>query len=162
MKGTPRKSFPTEFWVWILGFADDLFQVLVAVVLLITVILVFTHLGSLAIQAFAAKQPLLSLVYALVHDALLILIILELIWTAITYLESHSLPLEPFLVVAIIASVRRLLFLGVQTVEGEVSAPVLWDIGLHAAIVFVFSLSLFLVRWSRRFLSLRLPADGNR
>lgn len=151
-KSLGRKSFPTRFWIWLLEFADDFFQVLVALILLVAAVLVFLHLLSLLFQSFAQGRTLLSLVYAVIHDALLILILLELIWTAITYLESRTLPLEPFIVVAIIASVRRLLFLGVQTVEGEVAPPILWDIGVHAGIVFIFALSLFLVRWSRRFL----------
>ena len=151
------RPFPTQRWITFLENADDLFQVAVALVLFITALLVFFNLFHTLIVDLAQGAPVLVVAFHLIHDALLVLIILELVWTAISYLKSHTLPLEPFLIVATIASVRRLLFLGVQAVEQEagqaLSRSLLTEIGLHTLMVLVFAVSLAIVRWSRRYLS---------
>ncbi len=150
------RRFPSRTWIELLENADDVFQVAVAVVLFITALLVFFNLFRTLFVDLVHGAPVLVVAFHLIHDALLVLIILELVWTAISYLKSHTLPLEPFLIVATIASVRRLLFLGVQTVEQEagqaLSHALLTEIGLHTGMVFVFAVSLAIVRWSRRFL----------
>ncbi len=149
-----RKGFwNTAFWIRFLEGADDIFQVLVALALLITAALVFWDLMTKLLGGVARGEQILQLAYQLIHDALLVLIILELVWTAVGYLRSRTLPLEPFLIVAVIASVRRLLFLGVQTVEGEIQVMMLWDIAIHTMMVLIFALALYAVRRSRKFLS---------
>ena len=149
-----RKGFGSKIlWIRVLEGADDIFQVLVALALLITAALVFWDLMVKLLGGVARGEQILQLAYQLIHDALLVLIILELVWTAVGYLRSRTLPLEPFLIVAVIASVRRLLFLGVQTVEGEIQVMMLWDIAIHTMMVLIFALALYAVRKSRKFLS---------
>ncbi len=92
-----------------------------------------------------------------VHDIMLVMIVLELLWTVLTYLREHSVPLEPFLFVGIISSVRKLLLIGAQMSLAEVSLahlPVdefrLKEIAYHGALVFVLIVGLVLVRWTKR------------
>jgi len=128
---------------------DDVFQLLVAAVLLLTAALVFWDLlWTLFTTLGRNEASLIRLSYRLIHDALLVLIILELVWSSLSFFRGHELPLEPFLIVAIIASIRRILFLGVQAVE-EVTEAVMLDLALHSAMVLVFSVSLWIIRRSR-------------
>ncbi len=138
-----------EHILGLLSRVDDVFQLLVAAVLLLTAALVFGDLlWTLVTTLQGGETSLIRLSYRLIHDALLVLIILELVWSSLSFFRGHELPLEPFLIVAIIASIRRILFLGVQAVE-EVTEAVMLDLALHSAMVLVFSVSLWIIRRSR-------------
>ncbi len=83
---------------------------------------------------------------------LLVLIVLEILWTIITYLESHKVPLEPFLYVGIITSIRKLLILGAE-VEishlGEQLEYLAIDMGINVTVIIVLVIGLYLIRKSR-------------
>lgn len=58
----------------------------------------------------------------LMNDLLLVVILLELFRTVINFLKNRTISLEPFLHVAIIAAVRRLLTIGAEmTLQGDIS-----------------------------------------
>jgi uncharacterized membrane protein (DUF373 family) len=89
----------------------------------------------------------------LIHDIMLVMIVLELLWTVVTYLQEHTVPLEPFLFVGIISSVRKLLLIGAQMSlsEGGVEAAHLQmrELLIHGGLVLVLVVALTLVRWTK-------------
>ena len=89
-----------------------------------------------------------------VQDVLLVMIILEILWTVMSYIESESIPLEPFLFVAIISSVRGLILESTRVLEvghKDIYAMAV-EVGLHAIEIFIFILVLYVLRGSRRYL----------
>lgn len=85
----------------------------------------------------------------LVSETLLALIILEILGTVINYLKVHTIQLEPFFYIGIIASIRRILSAGTHHpigvgVDNAIFQQYLWDVGMNAGVIFLLSLSLFL------------------
>jgi len=90
---------------------------------------------------------------SLINDLLLVIILLELFRTVLGFLQSDRIRLEPFLHVAIIASVRRILTAGAELshlhgIPEETFQHYLMDLGLHVVIILVLMIALFLIRKS--------------
>ena len=158
---SPSPSEETSPWITrprrrllsLLSATDDLLQCVagfllagIAIVLLYHTVAVFGRMLS--------PHHYQEAVLAAIHDILLVMIVLELLWTVLTYLREHTVPLEPFLFVGIISSVRKLLLIGAQmSIEHSEAAVVqlqLREMITHGALVFVLIVGLVLVRWSRR------------
>jgi uncharacterized membrane protein (DUF373 family) len=90
----------------------------------------------------------------LLNDLLLVVILLELFRTILNFLKTHSITLEPFLQVGIIASLRKVLTLSAEMVlTGETSSTrftqYLLDVGVHGGVVVALVLALYLYRTSQ-------------
>ncbi|MDA8206449.1 MAG: phosphate-starvation-inducible PsiE family protein [Thermaerobacter sp.] len=89
-----------------------------------------------------------SLIGTTLDRFLLVLMLAELLHTLLIFLRTHRFRHQPFLVVGIIAAIRRIL---VVTAEEAANRPVahigqyLWDLGLTTAVVVALTLAL---RWS--------------
>ncbi len=81
-----------------------------------------------------------------VNEVLLVLIILEILWTIIRFLKKQKFSLLPFLDVGIIASVRRILLIEVQTSTME-HPPVekLYEIVVSAGVILVLVIAYYIV-----------------
>lgn len=96
----------------------------------------------------------LNAVINLIHELLLIMILLELVATIITYLKERTIPLAPFIIIGIISSLRKLLTIGAQMsisdsyihTEDKIFNRYLIELGVHTAIVFVLVVALLLVK----------------
>ena len=87
----------------------------------------------------------------LMNDLLLVIILLELFRTVLNFLKTHTISLEPFLYVGIVAAIRKILTTGAQeTVLGATSDQhfnrYLWDIGLHGLLILALVLAIFTYR----------------
>jgi uncharacterized membrane protein (DUF373 family) len=90
----------------------------------------------------------LSASLLLLNDLLLVIILLELFRTVLNYLKTHTVTLEPFLYVGIVAAIRKILTTGAQeTVLGTASDAqferYLWDVGLNGLLVVALVVALF-------------------
>ena len=136
----------------LLGNLDDLLQFIVGLLLVLTA-LVLIGQTLLALPSAITEHPIGKGMSVLIHDIMLVMIVLELLWTVVTYLQEHTVPLEPFLFVGIISSVRKLLLIGAQMSlsEGGVEAAHLQmrELMIHGGLVLVLVIALILVRWSR-------------
>lgn len=81
----------------------------------------------------------------LVNDVLLVLIILELLWTVLRFLKKQKFILGPFLAIGIIASVRRILLIEAQT-SGMNQVPIgkLYEMGLSALVIITLTVAYYL------------------
>jgi uncharacterized membrane protein (DUF373 family) len=103
--------------------------------------------GSLSREAFAVLEHLL-----------LVLIFVELLHTVRISVHSHSLVLEPFLIVGLIASVRRILVITMQAARiiqngNEQVGTALFrnsmiELALLGLLILVMSIAIFLLRRS--------------
>ncbi len=130
---------------------DEIIQMGISVVLLVSsaIILVYStyhFLDEMQINMIGA-------IFHLLQKLFLIMIILELMNTVLTYLKEHTIPLEPFIVIGIISALRKLLMAGahISIMEGESINEVLFDqylyeIGLNTLVVLVLVVALYLVK----------------
>jgi uncharacterized membrane protein (DUF373 family) len=90
-------------------------------------------------------------IVTLINDLLLVMIIMEVLRTIISYLEEQGTTLRPFLFIAAISATRRVLAVGAQmTVAGadlpaEKFQEAMVDLGVNAMAILVIALALFLL-----------------
>jgi uncharacterized membrane protein (DUF373 family) len=123
---------------WVI-MADMLLHMLVAVVLILSCLVI-------AWFAFESLLPLSrKSVIQVINDMLLILIILELLWTVVRFLKKKKFVLGPFFSIGIIASVRRILMIEAQTsTMAHVEVEKLYEIGLSAMVVLVLIIAYYI------------------
>ncbi len=130
--------------------ADGLVYALVGLVFLIAA---FAMLGySVAAFPDNLKHDGFPLaIVTLVNDLLLVMIIMEVIRTVLSYLEARGGSLQPFLFIAAISATRRILAIGAQmSVAGETLTSdkfqqAMVDLGVNAAAVLAIAVALFLL-----------------
>ncbi len=121
-------------------------------------------IGAVALLLAAFRNSLASLlsrsfgsqVIGLLDQILLVLLIIELLYTVQVSFREHGLLAEPFLVVALIAVIRRVLVLTAEVPKlpqagEEVFRHALWELGLLTVMIAVLVASLIaLQRQARR------------
>ncbi len=90
---------------------------------------------------------------ALVSELLLVLILVEVLRTILTYISTRSASIRPFLVVAAISSVRRILSIGAELslaedLPREEFNRAMIELGAEGGVILVVAIALFL--FSRR------------
>jgi uncharacterized membrane protein (DUF373 family) len=91
-------------------------------------------------------------VVTLVNDLLLVMIIMEVLRTVLSYLQERGSSLQPFLFIAAISATRRILAIGAQmSVAGENIAPdrfqkAMLDLGANAGAILAIAVALYLLR----------------
>lgn len=91
----------------VLELAQDLVTVLVGVAL---IVLAAALLVTAVIDFFKSSQPMLTRATSFLDEILLVLILVEIVHTVMLSMRSHELHPEPFIVVGLIAAIRKLLF----------------------------------------------------
>ena len=90
-------------------------------------------------------------VVALVNDLLLVMIIMEVLRTVLSYLQERATSLQPFLFIAAISATRRILAIGAQmSVTGDTLSPgkfqeVMIDLGANAGAILAIAAALYLL-----------------
>src|SRR5690349_19341068 len=147
---SPLVDFERRLIPWLQG-ADGVIYALVGIVFLgaalaMLVDSVLTFFGSLNSEGF----PLA--IVGLVNDLLLVMIIMEVLRTVLSYLEARGSSLQPFLFIAAISATRRILAIGAQmSVAGETLAPdrfhkTMIDLGANAGTILAIAAALYLLR----------------
>ncbi len=138
-----------------LSFVEDVVYVGLGVLLAV---------GALALLVGAFRNTATTLfsggfgnqVIGLLDQLLLVLLIIELLYTVQVSFREHGLLAEPFLVVALIAVIRRVLVLTAEVPKlpqaGEdVFRHALWELGLLAILILILVACLVtLQRWGKR------------
>jgi uncharacterized membrane protein (DUF373 family) len=145
----PLLRFERKLVPWLQG-ADGLVYALVGIVFLaaalaMLVYSVVSFLGNLNGEGF----PLA--IVALVNDLLLVMIIMEVLRTVLSYLEARGSSLQPFLFIAAISATRRILAIGAQmSVAGETLTPAkfqqaMTDLVANAGAILAIAVALYLL-----------------
>lgn len=84
-----------------------------------------------------------SLIGTTLDRFLLVLMLAELLHTLLIFVRTHQFRHQPFLVVGMIAGIRRILVITAeQTVQKGHIGPYLWDLGVTTMVVLVLALAL--------------------
>jgi uncharacterized membrane protein (DUF373 family) len=131
--------------VWLLEHAQDLVSVIVGVVL---IVLAAAELISGIVDFFTDVKKKSSIDVAginLLYRVLLVLILVEIVHTVVLSLRAHHLVAQPFIIVGLVAVIRKILV--VLSGTGTVPTP---QLALLIAMVFVFVAALLAVTWFDR------------
>lgn len=105
-----------------LTYAEDGIYLLTAALLALTAIALLVTTGRTLFASFRAGPVLQEALKAL-DSLLLVLMIVELLHTIRLFIVEHALVPEPFLIVALIAGVRRMLILTTEASQYIQSKP---------------------------------------
>ncbi len=132
----------------ILEWTDGALYTLVAVAFLVGAVALGIYSVATFVQNIgAADFP--KTVIEFINDLLLVLIILEVVGTVRSYLQTGTTSLKPFLYIGIISATRRILAIGAQSTIGEKSTEsqfrhLMIDLGVNGAVVLALAAALFL------------------
>lgn len=86
----------------------------------------------------------------LINNALLLLIIKEIIWTVLRFIRQEKFSLSPFIYIGVISGVREILFLGIKnSIEKTEGLNFTLEILINAVVVFLLVLSYYLFKKAR-------------
>lgn len=128
-------------WIWALEHAQDVVTVAVGVVL---VVLAAILLVAAVVDFAHASRPVETAAQTLLDQVLLVLILVEVVHTVVITLQARRLIAQPFIVIGLIAVIRRILLVltpGTGS-HAEVSTS---ELALLIAMVAVFVASLLAV-----------------
>jgi uncharacterized membrane protein (DUF373 family) len=90
-------------------------------------------------------------IITLINDLLLVMIIMEVLRTVLSYLSERGTSLRPFLFIAAISATRRILAIGAQmSITGDTLSPdrfqqSMIDLSVNAGAILAIALALFLL-----------------
>jgi uncharacterized membrane protein (DUF373 family) len=150
-----KDAEPSRSTTKILGLSEKVVYYAAAVFLLVTVVMLFVSAGASVFRVLELG-PLESALEVL-DKVLLIFIFAELLRTIITVVEEREVRVEPFLIVGLIAVVRRILAVTVS-IEQSLGTPefsaLLIELGVLTALVLSLTGALYLSRRMER------PVEG--
>jgi uncharacterized membrane protein (DUF373 family) len=130
--------------------ADAIVFALVAIVFLLAALGMLGY--SLAIFPASMRETGFALaIVTLVNNLLLVMIIMEVIRTVLSYLQERATSLQPFLFIAAISATRRILAIGAQmSVTGDTPSPnkfmeLMIDLGANAGTILAIAAALYLL-----------------
>jgi len=127
-------------WIWVLEHAQDVVMVTVGVVLVVLAAALL--IGGIVDALNGGDGPISSAGPVLLDRVLLVLILVEIVHTVVLTLRAHRLVAQPFIVVGLIAVIRRILV--VFTPESHLTASVP-ELALLIGMVAVFVAALIAV-----------------
>jgi uncharacterized membrane protein (DUF373 family) len=139
-----------EKLVPVLETADALIYAAVGLVFLVAALAMLAY----SVIVFPANMHSLGFALAivtLVNDLLLVMIIMEVLRTVISYLQEHGTSLQPFLFIAAISATRRILAIGAQmSIAGETLTPdkfreAMIDLSANAGAILAIAVALYLL-----------------
>ena len=130
--------------VWLLEHAQDLVSVIVGVVL---IVLASAELVSGIVDFFTSvrKVGIDTAGINVLDRVLLVLILIEIVHTVVLSLRAHHLVAQPFIIVGLVAVIRKILVV----LSGTGTIPTS-QLALLIAMIFVFVAALIAVTWFDR------------
>jgi uncharacterized membrane protein (DUF373 family) len=131
--------------IWVLEHAQDFVTVTVGVVLIgLAAVLVVDGLASF-FHTVHTGRPIPTAATALLDQVLLVLILVEIVHTVVLSLRAHRLAAQPFIIVGLVAVIRRILFVLSSEVRVDTT-----ELGLLILMLIAFVASFLAVSWFER------------
>ncbi len=136
---------------WLNG-ADILVYALVGIVFLAGALAMLGYTVVMFFQTVQGNFP--QAIITLVNDLLLVMIIMEVLRTVLSYIEEGGASLRPFLFIGAISATRRILAIGAEmSISGETQRQLtredfarrMIDLGINAVVILIIVIALFLL-----------------
>jgi len=130
-------------------------NILIAYILLVTGFLLTLYTCAEVVMEFQAGKDVMGITITLVHHLLLIMIVLEILWTLKNYIRTQKLSVEAFIIIAVISSVRQILVASASVTASpsahsdSIISPLMGDLMSEAAVIFLMVLAIYVLRKSR-------------
>jgi uncharacterized membrane protein (DUF373 family) len=129
---------------------QDVVYVALGVLLAVSAVAILVQGAVDLVHAVTTRVEVRAIV-TLLDRILLALMIVELLYTVQVSFREHALVAEPFLLVALIAAVRRILVItaefGAQpAIEPETFRHIMWELGLLTVLIIVLVASIVILR----------------
>ena len=134
----------------VLEAADAIVYAMVGVVFLLAALGMLGY-SLVAFPASLRDTGFALAIVTLVNDLLLVMIIMEVLRTVLSYLQERATSLQPFLFIAAISATRRILAIGAQmSVSGDTLSPnkfrqAMIDLGANAGAILAIAFALYLL-----------------
>lgn len=128
---------------------------LIAVVLVILAVLLLVSSVISMVQSVLVDKNINTAAIQILDGVLLVMMTMEIVYTVTLSLQSHKLVAEPFLIIGIIAAIRRTLVITAESTRLEDKPDqfqsTLLELGLLAFIVGIMAVSIYIMRRSQQF-----------
>jgi hypothetical protein len=136
-----------------LGRSESVVLILIGVALvLVAVLLLYSSMHDLRDAVLQGTSEIEHKSIEILNTVLLVMMTMEIVYTVAISLESHTLNAEPFLIIGVIAAIRRTLVITATSTEQEVHPEqfhnMLVELGLLAATVVALALAIYILRYS--------------
>jgi uncharacterized membrane protein (DUF373 family) len=136
-----------------LGTSESVVLVLIGVALvLVAALLLFSGMHDLIEAVQRGPKEIEQQSIEILNTVLLVMMTMEIVYTVAISLESHTLNAEPFLIIGMIAGIRRMLVITATSTEQEAHAEqfhnTLVELGLLAAMVVALAGAIWILRHS--------------
>lgn len=137
----------------LLGTSESVVLLLIGVALvLVAVLLLYSSMYDLNEAVHHGPGEIENKVIRILNTVLLVMMTMEIVYTVAISLESHTLKAEPFLIIGVIAGIRRVLVITATSTEVEAHPEqfhnMLLELGLLAATVVALAGAIWILRYS--------------
>jgi uncharacterized membrane protein (DUF373 family) len=133
--------------------AESIVLALIAVVLVVLAVMILGTSVVTLISSFLSGV-IRDQAIDILDSVLLVMMMMEIVFTVTVSLQGHTLVAEPFLVIGAIAAIRRMLVITAESTKFEATNPeafrsLLTELGLLGLIVIAMSVSVYVLRRSQ-------------
>src|SRR6266568_1565042 len=137
----------------LLGTSENVVLVLIGVALvLVAALLLYSGMHDLNEAVHRGPAEIEHKSIEILNTVLLVMMTMEIVYTVAISLESHTLNAEPFLIIGMIAGIRRMLVITATSTEQEAHAEqfhnTLVELGLLAGMVVALAAAIWILRYS--------------
>jgi phosphate starvation-inducible membrane PsiE len=137
----------------LLGRSESIVLVLIGVALvLVAVLLLYSSMYDLSQAVRLGPGEIEDRAIDILNTVLLVMMTMEIVYTVAISLESHTLNAEPFLLIGVIAGIRRMLVITATSTQAEGNPAqfhnTLVELGLLAATVVALAIAIWILRYS--------------
>jgi len=137
-----------------LALSERVVLILIAIVLVILAVLLLISTVAAMVQS-VMNGSTRDVAIEILDSVLLVMMTMEIVYTVTLSLESHKLSAEPFLIIGVIAAIRRMLVITAESTKIENNVDLfrstLLELGLLAVIVIALAAAMFMIRRSQKF-----------
>jgi phosphate starvation-inducible membrane PsiE len=136
-----------------LGTSESVVLVLIGIALvLVAVLLLYSSMYDLSQAVHGGPSEIEDKAIDILNTVLLVMMTMEIVYTVAISLESHTLNAEPFLLIGVIAGIRRMLVITATSTQAEGNAAqfhnTLVELGLLAVTVIALAVAIWILRYS--------------
>jgi Phosphate-starvation-inducible E family len=152
-KQVGKKEHWTSTAAKLLGRSESVVLVLIGVALVIVaLLLLYSSMHDLNEAVRGGPAEIEHKSVEILNIVLLVMMTMEIVYTVAISLESHTLNAEPFLIIGVIAAIRRMLVITATSTEQEIHPEqfhnMLVELALLAATVVALAAAIYILRHS--------------